>query len=425
VKVWTPLVIGIAGILLGGAVTTARSVLLALGRDEIEALRSRHRGLAARALGWMDQPERFVQGAQWAQEALFIGCTGGILYPFLKRGQWVEGLLAGMAFLWMLMWMGEGVAHAVAVRNPRRWAPLMIWVFAWLGWMAIPWRVFVGWIRRLGLGRSEGRPDHHAPLLTRQELSWILRGREDNGALLKEEKKLITRIFRFSETQVREVMIPLVEVSAVEETAPVEEVIRRVDREGFSRFPVYRERIDRMYGVVHGFDFLTVESLEEPLSPYIRKALFVPESMPADDLLLELQRSGNHMAIVVNEYGGGVGIVTLEDVLEEIVGEIQDEHDSHRVLYKRLSPQHFLISARMEIDELNEIFGLRIPKGDYETLGGFLLSQFQRIPKEGEAVVFRGLRFTVRRADERRIHEVLVTLPRLDVSSPKGARKSG
>jgi CBS domain containing-hemolysin-like protein len=248
--------------------------------------------------------------------------------------------------------------------------------------------------------------------VSRQALSWLIRGEKELQAVRAEERRMIDRIFQFSQTQVREVMIPLIEVCAVEERATVGEVVDRVVREGYSRLPVYRERIDHILGIIRSFDLLGADSSQQPVAPYIRKAPFVPESMPVDELMLQLQRGGQHMAIVVDEYGGGVGIVTMEDLLEEIVGEIMDEYDVQEAQLRKVASNQFVVNARMEIDGLKEALGIEIAGEDFETLGGFLLKEFRRIPAQGESLIFRGVQFTVQRADDRSIQEVLVTLPK-------------
>jgi CBS domain containing-hemolysin-like protein len=191
-------------------------------------------------------------------------------------------------------------------------------------------------------------------------------------------------------------------------------VIRAVVAEGYSRLPVFRDRIDQILGIVRCFDLLDVPDPAVPVASFVRKAPYVPETMPVDELMLQFQREGHHMAIVVDEYGGSVGIVTMEDVLEEIVGEIEDEYDVQEVRFRKLSPHQVLVDARTEIDELNERLGLQLPKDEYETVGGFLLKSFRRIPAEGESLIFREVRFTVQKASERSVEEVVIHLPKTE-----------
>jgi putative hemolysin len=248
------------------------------------------------------------------------------------------------------------------------------------------------------------------PIVTREELQLLLREEGGRGDINPLEREIIRRIFRFSTTKVKEAMIPLIDVVALEETATVKEAVESVRREDYSRYPVYRERVDNIVGLLYSFDLLYAESEGQPIKAFIRPISYFPETKPVDELLLEMQRNQETLAAVVDEYGGAVGIVTVEDILEEVVGEIDDEYDIQESLFRRLGPRKFWVNARMEIDHLNEILKLGLPKGDYETLGGFILEQLGRVPLSGEVFRYKKMLFEVLKADERSVREVLVTL---------------
>ncbi len=224
------------------------------------------------------------------------------------------------------------------------------------------------------------------------------------------EKDMIYRIFHFAKTRTKEVMIPLVDVVALDDETRVEEAVDIVRREGYSRYPVFHERVDNMVGLLHSFDLLFSRERHQTIRSFIHPISFFPESKPADELLVEMQRDHEFMAAVVDEYGGAVGIVTIEDILEEIVGEIRDEYDIEQPLYRKIGPRSYLINARMEIDHINEQLKLRLPKDDYETLGGFMLDRLGRVPHTGESFRLQGITFEVRKADDRSVQEVLITL---------------
>ena len=248
------------------------------------------------------------------------------------------------------------------------------------------------------------------PLVTREELQLLLReegGKSDINAL---EMEMIRRILRFSATRVKEVMIPLVDVVALEETCSVEEAIASVRQENYSRYPVYRDRVDNIVGILYSPDLLDAEGQGRSIQPFVRTISFFPETKPVDELLLEMQRNHETLAAVVDEYGGAVGIVTVEDILEEVVGEIEDEYDAQPPLFKRVGPKKFLVSARMEIDHLNESLKLGLPKGDYETLGGFVLERLGRVPLAGEVFRYKTMLFEVLKSDEKSVLEISVTL---------------
>ena len=248
------------------------------------------------------------------------------------------------------------------------------------------------------------------PFVTREELRLIVKMSKKGSDLTYEEATMIDRLFDFSHTTVKEAMIPLIEIAAVEETATVKEVIELIGKKGHSRLPVYQKRIDNIIGVVNSFDLLDSYSGNQPITSLIHSAPYVPESKPIDDLLIEMQKQRNHLSIVVDEYGGTVGIITLEDILEEIVGEIKDEYDRDQRLYRKIGRNRYIINARMEIDQIQELFSLTLPEGNYETLGGFLLEKFGHIPQAGEVLKYHGLTFAVLSSDERSIGEVKIMI---------------
>lgn len=248
------------------------------------------------------------------------------------------------------------------------------------------------------------------PFVTREELRLILKMSKKGSDLTTGEVTMINRLFDFSHTLVKEAMIPLIEVVAVEDTAAVEGAIAIISKKGYSRLPVYHERIDNIIGIINSFDLLDAPGNGQSIKPLIHTVPYVPESKAIDELLIEMQKKRNHLAIVVDEYGGTVGVITLEDILEEIVGEIKDEYDSDQKLYRKIRWNKYLINARMEIDQIRELLPLSLPEGDFETLGGFLLEKFGHIPKPGEILKHQNLTFTIVSSDERSIGEVRIKI---------------
>ena len=251
------------------------------------------------------------------------------------------------------------------------------------------------------------------PFVTREELRLILKMSKKGSDLTTGELAMIDRLFDFSHTLVKEAMIPLVEVAAVEDTATAEEVIAIIAKKGYSRFPVYHERIDNIIGIINSFDLLDLPHNNQSIKPFIRTVPYIPESKPVDELLIEMQKKRSHLTIVVDEYGGTVGIITIEDILEEIVGEIKDEYDTDKKLYRKIRWNKYLINARMEIDQILELLPLSLPDGDFETLGGFILEKLGHIPKPGETLKHNNLTFTIVSSDERSIGEVKIKVEKL------------
>lgn len=249
-----------------------------------------------------------------------------------------------------------------------------------------------------------------SPFVTRQELE-VLVGEPHEGDVRAGERKMIGRILSFANLDVANVMVPQVEVSAVDEDATIEEVIERIKMDGHSSILVYKDEIHHIVGVVNARDIIAIgDAAHGPLKEkagLIRTPYFVPESKPADDLLEEMQKEKVKLAVAVDEYGGCVGVVTMEDLVEEIVGEISDEYDADEVrLYRKLADGVIMVDARMEVKAVREELSIPVPEGDYETLGGYLLEIFERIPKEGEQISVDGWIFTVAEATERQIERI-------------------
>ena len=260
------------------------------------------------------------------------------------------------------------------------------------------------------LNLSGVKGSHGIPFVTREELRLIVQMSRKGSDLTPEEVAMIDRLFDFARTTVKEAMVPLVDVAAVEDTATIKEVIELIDVKGHSRIPVYHERIDNIIGVINSFDLLDISLSKRPLSSLIRTVSYVPEVKPVDDLLIEMQKQRTHLAIVVDEYGGSAGIIAIEDILEEIVGEIEDEYDPDKKLYRKIRKNNYIVSSRMEVDQIGELLSLTLPEGDYETLGGFLLERFGHIPKPGEVLRFDNMTFTVLNSDERSIGKVKIEI---------------
>jgi len=248
------------------------------------------------------------------------------------------------------------------------------------------------------------------PHATREDLENYLAMWNLDSGLRTAEKKIVERIFDFTETEVEDIMIPLINVAALDAGDGIDEAIRLARKTGYSRIPVYSGEVYNIIGIVHAFDLLTAPAKTQSLKDIMRPAPYVPNTAPVDELLKQLRTEGNSIAIVVDEYGGAIGIVTIEDILEEVVGNIYDEYDKEEHFFVKVERNRYLVNARMEIDELNDHLNLELPKNDYETLAGFLLKHMERIPHVGERFEFENLRFLITKADKRSIKEVSIAI---------------
>ena len=321
-----------------------------------------------------------------------------ILTPItLVLGEWIPKLLT----------LGDPHAFALFATRPLR---LLAAVLApLLGAETVLSRL----LRRLA-----GVPaDAGSVFLSREDLARLMRRRPGDAseqppdAILPAEQLMISRIFRFSQADARKAMVPLVGVDAVPEETSLAAAIETVRREGFSRIPVFRRRITDIVGVVHVFDLLQAPDLSRPVSEVMRPVSYFPESMPLDEVLVAMQRTGENLAVIVDEYGGSAGILTLEDLIEEIVGNIEDEHDLGEELAKVVNPRVLSVIGHAPIAELNERFGLKLSEADeYATIGGLVVERLGHIPKPGEKLIEGELTITVTRSDARAVREVMLTL---------------
>jgi CBS domain containing-hemolysin-like protein len=310
-----------------------------------------------------------------------------------------------------LVIFGEIVPKTLARQSADRWARRLVYPL-WLASklfapVVVPLTRLSTWLmRRLGVAERK--------LVTREELELLLKTPSSinkRSEITEGERRMISRIFDFTDTTVHDVMVPLSDVVALSENADLATVAKQIEETQYTRFPVYRERVDRIVGTVHAFDILKAGRAGERIGSLARAPIFVPGNQAAVDLLVELQRARQGMAIVVDEYGGAVGIATIEDILEEIVGEIEDEHDVAEKNVRKEADGVWRVNARTSVGEVNRQLKLELPEGeDYESMAGLVLEKLRHIPREGESVRFGNVLVKVVKANERAVEEVQVRL---------------
>jgi magnesium and cobalt exporter, CNNM family len=314
--------------------------------------------------------------------------------------------------------LGESIPKLLTLGDPHRVALFAARPLRFLAALLAPLLAMETILSRL-LRRLAGVPaDAESVFLTREDLARLMGRRLSDAseqpthdAILPVEQQMISRIFRFSRADARKAMVPLVRVDAVPEETTLAAAIETIRREGFSRLPVFRRRITDIVGVVHVFDLLRAPDLSRPVSDVMRPVSYFPESMPLDEALVAMQRTGENLSVIVDEYGGSAGILTLEDLIEEIVGDIEDEHDLDEELARIVSPRVLSIVGRAPIAELNERFALKLPEADeYATIGGLVVERLGHIPKPGEKLTEGDLTITVTRSDARAVREIMLNL---------------
>jgi putative hemolysin len=305
-------------------------------------------------------------------------------------------------------------AEFFAVRIAR-----LVWTASWLFYPVVYLISRIS--KRTVLLSVKGRELSYSPYITKKGLLSILGDQQTESDILGTEKDMVKRILDFTSVTVGEIKVPLSAISALPVTTTLSEAAAFAAEKKYLRIPVYRDQMFNIIGVLHYFDLLKAIDLCEKESPdclnkrtietcLSSSVLYVPETKAVKELLIELQARREHMAFVVDEYGGGIGIVTVEDILETIVGEIDDEYDERETQYRRIGPDRYLFDARIRLDRLQQIVPVPLPEGEYETLGGFLLSKIGRIPRRKETVRLGNAVFVIDDADMKRIKEVLVIL---------------
>ncbi len=249
------------------------------------------------------------------------------------------------------------------------------------------------------------------PFVSEEEIRRFLTVGEREGVIETDEKQMINSIFEFDDTSVKEIMVPRIHMVCVEINDALDDLIDIIINMGLSRIPVYNDTVDNIVGVVYAKDLLPLlkeKGYDVNIQRIMRPAYYIPETKKVDNLLSELRKEKIHMAIILDEYGGTAGLVTIEDLLEEIVGDIQDEYDEEEKMIKIISEDEIEVDGRVDIDEINEILDISLPEEDYETISGFVLSMLGYVPKTGEGMEFDNLDITIEKVLQRRIAKVRI-----------------
>ena len=325
------------------------------------------------------------------------------------------GLIAEMlGMMVMLTTFGEVLPMTLAVKYPERFLALAHRPIGWLGTLLtfIGVRAVLGGLTTLTV-KLFGRGADKQPELTEEELRTLVDVGATEGVVERAEREMIHGVFELEDTLVRSVMVPRTDMFCLAVDTPVDEILPALRDNLHSRVPVYEETIDVIVGVLYTKELLTYMRGLSPgfdLRAHLHPPYFVPETKRADALLQEFQAKRLHMAIVVDEFGGTAGLVSLEDLLEEVVGEIADEYDEPERLLQKIDATTYRVAGKLPIDDLNTAVGLSIPNAEYDTVGGWVLDLFGRVPRKAERVETAELSVTVEKVERTRVVEVLVTL---------------
>ena len=361
---------------------------------------------ARQAQKMLQQPERFLGTTLVGTNisVVFASVLLTTLFSFIPRFSKNVELYVALILTPILLIFGEIVPKSVFQQHANKIVPIIAPPLNIAFRLFYPVVFLISTIANALLRSAGVEKKERKQTLTRDELKFLIRT-DTRGTVVDQQRQgMIRGVFEFGDTTVEEILVPLVEVDALGKGTTITHAIEKIQEGGFSRLPIYEDRIDQLIGVIHAFDLLRVTSQDTTIDRFIRKAYYVPKTMQLADLVQDMQRHRTQIAIVVNEYGGSLGIVTLEDSLEEIVGNIEDEFDElSGAMFQKLSDDSFRINARMKSDDINETLPFDIPEGSFETLGGFLLSEFRHIPTVGETLEHQGFLFTVEDTTDRSV----------------------
>lgn len=361
--------------------------------------------LASLALGWI---------GEWVVNELVREIMKNLGYSINASASHAISMPIAFSFITILhIVLGEQVPKTAAIRKPLPTTlfiaiPLRVFYILFLPFIWMLNGLSILTLKIFGLAH-----DDHSEIHTEEELRMILTESEEGGAIKPSEHELIQNVFEFDDRVVRQIYVPRTRVVALDIDDSTEKNIDKILEEGYSRVPVYKDTIDNILGIIHTKDLIRLirKGQKINLESLVRPAYFVPVSKQVNDLLRELQRQHIQMAIVTNEFGGTEGIVTMEDIIEELVGEIQDEHDEEKPAVEKKSEHEYLVNATANISDINDLLPIALEEGqDYETVSGLVNKIFGGIPAVNETIDFGGYRFTIIKRFKHSVEQVKLTV---------------
>jgi putative hemolysin len=406
---WLSVVLVIVAIIGTGFFAASEIAITRMNRVRALRLQEEGRRGAGALVRIVESPAPYLNVILFLTLLFTIGgstvATSFAVRHFHRVGEIVATILMTL----LLFVFAEVTPKTFAIQRTDRVALFVAPAVAFLGRLLGP---FAKALLRLANVLMPGKGLKEGPYITEQELLASAAVASEEGVIEEDEKELIHSIFEFGDTIVREVMVPRPDVIAIEDTATLHDIQALVLEHGYSRIPVFHEDLDDVVGVVFAKDVLKAMHQgdgERALTDICRPARFVPESKRVADLLREMQKEKFHQALVTDEYGSVTGIVSLEDLLEELVGEITDEYDTETPDVVEVGDGSYRVSGKTSIDDVNELLGAELPDEEWDTVAGLVLDLFGRIPLNGEETAFQGLRFMVEEVRGRRVATVLIT----------------
>jgi len=418
------LVLILSCICLEGLFSGGELALVASDINKIRQKANRGNRSAVVTMKLLDRPEWYLSTTLVGTDLCIVASTSMATALFISLFGATQGsMVALVVMIPTLLIMGEIIPKSIFQQHAEFVAMRISW-FIWISsWLLFPIVFLISLISRGTVRISTGEKNiATSPYITKDGLKFILRHRGVDSDILGIEKEMIKNVIDFFDVTVDEIMVPLSTMIALPVTATLEEAAQLAAERKYLRIPVFRDQIFNVIGILHYFDLLEAlhknsshiyhRSMNETIETCLKPVEFyIPETKLAKELLIELLIKGERMAVVVDEYGGAVGIVTMEDILEEIVGDIDDEYDGGEKMFKKIGPGRYLFNAKTSIERIKQLFPLDIQEGDYETLGGFLLYRMGKIPRRRDTIRHNNALFIIEDADAKSIKEVLIEFP--------------
>ncbi len=409
---WLQLVGIFVALLFSACSSAAETALTSVNRIKIKNQVEAGDQTAQRIERLLAEPNKFLTTILVINTvAVIVASTLATVLALKFSANW-GALLAVLLTTLVTLIFCEISPKTAALQNPERWARALVNPVRFAAWLLAPVLWLLSFITTSLVRLLGGRLRRRGPFVTEEELRLLVTVGEEEGVIEEEEREMIHSIFELGDRPVREIMVPRIDMVTLEGEDTLDDAATLIMQGGLSRIPVYEETIDNIIGVLYAKDLLRhlrQGNTQAKVRDFVRPAYFVPESKKLDDLLHELQQQRVHMAIVVDEYGSVAGLVTIEDLVEEIIGDIKDEYDKEEILYERVGDDEYVIDAKISIDAFNDLLATKLTDEGYDTLGGFVYTRLDKVPSVGDEVTYRNLTLTVLATRGRRITKVRVT----------------
>jgi len=400
-------------VLVAAFLAMAGTAISRLNRVKAHHMAQQHKTkAAARMERIVEDPGPFMNTLVLLTLLTYVGATALATALALRTFDTAPGVIATVVMTVVIFVFAEITPRNYTVQHPERAALLTATPVFLIGKLLNPLGRLLIALSNAAMVVLPGKRLPKGPFVTEEEIRHLIDLAEEEEEIEEEERELIHSIFEFGDTVVREVMVPRPDMVALPATATVDDALEAISKHGYSRIPIFEGEIDNIVGVVYAKDLLKRFGNLKPeakLGTLGRAPNFVPEQKKVLELLREMQAQRVHIAIVVDEYGGTAGLVSIEDLLEEIVGEIVDEYDRDEQLVETIDENRLRVDARVSIDEVNELLGVSLPDDEWDTVGGMVFGLTGRVPRPGERLRYDSVEFVTERVAGRRIQKILIT----------------